>query len=41
MIKGICKAKDLNQAIAKAWFENTEEWQFDETDWEIINGWRN
>jgi len=40
-ISGSCKSKDLIQAITKAWFENTEEWKFDETDWEIINSWRN
>ena len=41
MIKGICKCKDLVIAITKAWFENTEEWYFDETDTGLINSWRN
>ena len=41
MIVGICKSKDLIRAITRAWFENTEAWKFDETNWEIINGWRN
>ncbi len=41
MIIVICKAKDLIQAITKVWLKNTKKWQFDETDWEIINSWRN
>jgi len=41
IILGICKAKDLILAITKAWFDQTELWQFDETDIEIINSWRN
>jgi hypothetical protein len=41
MITGKCLAKDLIETITEAWFENTEEWKLDETDWEVINSWRN
>ncbi len=41
MIVGKCKAKNLIEAITKAWLEQTELWQLDETDLELINSWRN
>jgi len=36
MILGKCKAKDLVKAITEAWFAQTEIWQLDETDNEVV-----
>ena len=41
MITGKGKAKDLIKEITFRWCGIGKKWQFDETDWEIINSWRN
>lgn len=41
IILGICKAKDLIREIAFRWVNIGTKWDFDETDSEIINSWRN
>ncbi len=37
----ICKAKDLIKEITFRWYGIGEIWEFDETDTELINSWRN